>query len=131
MPQTHHPVNLDPFIANPNLKNQPHGVIPRVSVRNQDTITWRASQDFEIVDFRKKTDNPEFPADPGKPNNPFFRPLPFDARSGSGGPGEPATVFRVSCGPVRTEAGDQHYLTIFKVKATGQIIDPDFICTLT
>ena len=126
MPQTHHVIDLDPFIANPNLKNQSHAV-PRVSVRNQDTVTWRSRQDFEILNFRKKTDDPDFPANPAAPDNPFSQLTPLDARSGTGAPGEP--LFRATAGPARSQAGNQHYLTIFRVKATGQVIDPDFICT--
>jgi hypothetical protein len=127
MPQQHHQMDLDPFIVNPIA---PH-ITPHVSVRNQDTVTWHCSQDFDIVDVHQIDDPPAYPLDPVKPPNPFYRLLPFAARSSTGGPahpgGAPPGKFVASAGPPVSAAAGQHYKTKFRLRVTGQVIDPDFI----
>jgi hypothetical protein len=115
-PQKHQVIDLDPFIASPTA---PHPPI-KISVKNQDTVTWEASQDFAVVNIEKEND-PALPPIPAKPPNPFFRLLPFQARAGADG------KFRANSGPAVSGASKQHYKTTFEVLSTGAIIDPDFI----
>ena len=114
--QKHPIIDLDPIIANPTASHQ----APKVSVKNQDTVTWEAGQDFVVLNVQQEAD-PGLPIDPSKPANPFHRLLPYDARAGTDG------RFRANSGPTVSGASRQHYKTTFKVKSTGQIIDPDFI----
>ena len=116
-----HTINLDPFIANPPTARDAHPGAPLVSVANQDTVTYEASQDFVIHDIQQHTRDPLRPPNPRKPNNPFYRVLPMAARRGAG------NKFRVNSGPARSQAVGQRYRITFEVVATGAMIDPDII----
>ncbi|MBI3667649.1 MAG: hypothetical protein HY236_15710 [Acidobacteria bacterium] len=111
-------IDLDPFIADRNAPD------PRVtvSVKDQETVTWFANQDFKILGARPEPD------DPGKPDNPFHRPFPFDARLGTG------NKFRANSGPALSEAaesGGKVYKIRFQVAGTvpgtKRVVDPHII----
>ena len=107
-------VNLNPFIANPSAPDT--GVT--ISVKNQETVTWEADQDFRIISARPRPDNA------AKPDNPFYRPLPFAAMKGGG------NKFRANSGPAvpgaATPSG-QEYKIRFKVTGVAGVIDPHII----
>jgi hypothetical protein len=119
MAQHHHQLDMkDPTNQDEHHAHHPH---PKVSVRDQDTITWFMDEDFLVINIEQTDDDPKRPKDVSKPPNPFYRPLPFDARGGTDG------KFRVNSGPAVSAAAGQHYKASFQIKSTGEIIDPDFV----
>ncbi len=102
--------DIDAFIANPSGPHQ-----TRLSLKDQDTLTWHCSQDFRVLNVQQDPSSP----DPDKPPNPFFRILPYDARKGSG------NRFRANSGPPVSGAVGQQYKATFRVG--GTIHDPDII----
>jgi hypothetical protein len=116
MPQEHHNVDLDPFVKDPNHPHTPK----RVSVTNQDGLTWHCGQAFEVIKIE--------PAEPF----PFYRPLPFTSTLSTGAVvghlgGAPPKTYVVNTGPARPEAvsGKVEYKITFRVN--GKDIDPHFI----
>jgi hypothetical protein len=126
MPQRHHQLDLDPHIPVKTAHAPQH-----VSVANQDTLTWHCAQDFEIVNIQQMTNDPAHPFDPTRPPNPFYRPLNFHARASTPGAGHPGGApggrSVANSGPAVSAAVGGHYEVTFRVVATGQVIDPDFI----
>ena len=108
MPQRHHQSDLDGA-----------DVEERVSVRNQDTLTWfRHNQAFTIISIQKEGSPVK-----GAPDNPFFRepPIPSDFEDGARG------RHVVNSGPAKREAIGQHYRAVFQALASAQAGDPHFV----
>ena len=110
MPQNHHMIPLDPHMhqnpPSPGCEKPPHDA-PTVRHGSQDTATWHASQYFEITEIR--------------PENPFFRPLPFPASSETGS-------FRANSGPIKPHTRKVRYNVTFKFQKDGIDVfrDPHF-----
>ncbi len=122
MPQpTNHPVNLDPFAPpTPKVSNCPHSAHPTLSQRKQDAVIWHCHLDFKIVNIRQRNDDPSRPFNAARPDNPFYRVLPFEAYSDGGSPPR----FQVNSGPAQPTAVGGAYQVTFE--AGGELRDPHF-----
>ena len=122
MPQNHVTINIDdPAELPPNDPDH------RISVKNQDTVTWESANDFRILDIRLELPPPP-PLDSEKPVFPFSGNLPFDARSGTDNTN--IRKYRVNSGPAVSGSAGETYKVKFKRKSgplNDQVIDPHII----
>ena len=117
MPQKHHIIDLDPYIGHVPGTPLPADPPPKhVSVKNQDTVTWECSQDFVVLNVHPQ------PADPTKPDNPFYRQLPFNGTRKNVN-----EKFRANSGPPVPGAVVQLYKSVFHILGDPAPIDPHFI----
>lgn len=93
-----HKFDLDPFFVDPGHTHNPI----KLSVRDQDSVTYFAKKAFTITEFRPKQKQ-------GAPY-PFLRPLdpPWEAQQGLDG------TWRVNSGPPKQEAIGYGYDAKFK-----------------
>ena len=98
--------DLDPF-----FDHHPDHDPVKLSVSEQDQVTYYAKKAFTVTEFkvRKRADLRPQAQQPGTPPaNPFDRPLPWEAHKGSG------DLWRVSSGPAIEAAIGYRYDAIFK-----------------
>lgn len=114
MPQNKE-IDIDRFIGSkPGCTVVPVHIGERVSQKKQDAVVWKCKEDFTITNIRQKGT-----FDPAKPDNPFYRNLPFAAYSDGANPPR----FHVNSGPAQPGTAGSYQVT-FKV-ASGTF-DPHF-----
>jgi hypothetical protein len=92
-----------------------------VSIRNQDSITWRCDRPFRVLSFEPVEAHPKFHAPPINPLTVEKKPFPQMTLAGAPAANE------VTSGPAKASAAKTQYKITFEID--GEEVDPDVFCS--